>query len=89
MNPFDLIWIFIVSSLQPAIQQRLLRPGQAQALQKRNGSRAIDRVIERRLTPRSTWSCTRPAAWSWRPSRSHPLSSPIRRGSRCTSLTTP
>ena len=45
MNPLDLIWIFFIfSSLQPAMQQRLLayqRAQALQALQKRNGSRAL------------------------------------------------
>jgi ClpP class serine protease len=45
VNPFDLIWIFfLLSSLQPVLQQRVLtfqRAQALQALQKRNGSRAM------------------------------------------------
>jgi ClpP class serine protease len=51
MSPLDIIWIFfLLSSLQPVLQQRLLLVQRAQklrALEKRNGSRAITMIHRR------------------------------------------
>jgi ClpP class serine protease len=51
MNPFDIIWIFfLLSSLQPALQQKMLMAQRARALralEKKNGSRAITMIHRR------------------------------------------
>jgi ClpP class serine protease len=51
VSPLDIIWIFfLLSSLQPVLQQRLLLIQRAQklrALEKRNGSRAITMIHRR------------------------------------------
>jgi ClpP class serine protease len=51
MSPVDIIWLFfLLSSLQPVLQQRLLMTRRVQALralEKRNGSRAITMIHRR------------------------------------------
>lgn len=51
MGPLDLVWLFfILSSLQPMLQQRMLAYRRAQALrqlEQRNGSRAITMIHRR------------------------------------------
>lgn len=57
MTPLDVLWLFfILSSLQPLLQQKLLTLQRAQAiraLERRNGSRVITLIHAGKASPSS------------------------------------
>ena len=94
MNPLDLLWVFfILSSLQPMVQQRILTAQRARALrqlEKRDRSRGIT-LIHRRDgfsflgIPFGGYINIDDSEASSPPSRSPPHSLRIRHRSKCTS----